>query len=157
MRVAIITGGSHGYGKKIAEELGTTMRVFSISRTHGVDLEDRESIIKFVNTVYETVTKLDMLVLCAATLPELRPIPMIDESEWDKTLSINLTANFILLKMLHPLLKAADNPHIVYFGSVVVDKNHPYWGAYRVSKSAMVSLMQTYAEENPDIKVYSCE
>ena len=48
---------------------------------------------------------------------------------------------------MDPLLRISEEGRIIFLSSDVSDGLHPYWGAYAVSKSALETMVSTYAKE----------
>ena len=88
-----------------------------------------------------------MLVLNAATLGTLTPVPHIDLKEFDQVVSLNLTANWRLVRAFDPLLRASPAGRLVSLTSTVAAQPRAFWGAYAATKAALDSLMLTYGAE----------
>ncbi len=91
--------------------------------------------------------RLDGLAHVAGILGDLGPIEQYDVPTWCKVLHVNLTAAFIVTRMLLPLLKRADDASIVFTSSTVARAGRAYWGAYAASKFGTEGLMQVLAHE----------
>ncbi|KZZ64881.1 hypothetical protein A3765_20790 [Oleiphilus sp. HI0130] len=63
-------------------------------------------------------------------------------------MQVNVHANFLLVKTMIPLLRAADEPSVVFTSSSVGRKGRAFWGAYAVSKFATEGLAQILADEH---------
>ena len=63
---------------------------------------------------------------------------------------INLTAPFVLTKVLLPLLNKSDDATIVFTSSGVGRKGRAYWGAYAVSKFGTEGLTEVLADETQE-------
>jgi NAD(P)-dependent dehydrogenase (short-subunit alcohol dehydrogenase family) len=68
--------------------------------------------------------------------------------DWDQVLSLNLTANFRLLRSFDPLLRMSDAGRAIFVSSTITQGVWPYWGAYSVSKAGLETMVKTYASEN---------
>ena len=67
---------------------------------------------------------------------------------WHKVMSVNLDANFLLLRECHPLLKLAPNGgRVVVIGSKNVPAPGPGAAAYSASKAAVNQLVRVAALE----------
>jgi NAD(P)-dependent dehydrogenase (short-subunit alcohol dehydrogenase family) len=111
------------------------------------DLTDSEAIDRLASALANRWGRLDVLVLNAAQLGSLAPIPHIDPKDWDRVIAINLTANWRLLRALDPLLRQAGAAHVVALTSSVGSTPRAYWGAYAASKAALENLIATYGLE----------
>jgi NAD(P)-dependent dehydrogenase (short-subunit alcohol dehydrogenase family) len=81
-------------------------------------------------------------------LGELAPLADVAEKVWRNTLEVNLTANFLLIGALDPLLRASGSARVVFLTSRVGGSEpRAFWGAYAVSKAGLEMLAKTYALE----------
>ncbi|MBA4160638.1 MAG: oxidoreductase [Novosphingobium sp.] len=167
-QIALVTGASAGIGAATAKALAAagahvvlTARTAkaleeveeSIFQAGGsatiapVDLTDGDGIARLANAVAERWGKLDILVHCAAVLPELTAVRDIDQTQFSKALTVNALAVQALIARFDPLLKASDDPRFVHLTTSVVGAPRAYWGAYAASKAAAEVLVTCYAEE----------
>ncbi|WDI31484.1 SDR family NAD(P)-dependent oxidoreductase [Hyphococcus flavus] len=168
-KTALVTGASRGIGKAIAVALAKAgAHVLALARTSGaleelddeikaaggnaslipMDLIEGDNIERLAGALTERFEKLDILVLNAAILGELAPLPDIDPKVWKQTLDLNVTANWRLLRALDPILRKSDSGHVMFLTSAVGGEYaRAFWGAYAVSKAALEMLAETYAEE----------
>lgn len=176
-KTALVTGASRGIGRAIALALAKAgAHVLALARTSGaleelddeiraaggkaslipMDLVEGDGIEKLAGAIAERFDKLDILVLNAATLGELAPLPDIDPKVWRRTLDLNVTANWRLIRALDSLLRKSQDGRVLCLTSRVGGEHaRAFWGAYAVSKAALEMLAQTYAEEtkNTDVSV----
>ncbi len=167
-QLALVTGASRGIGAATAEALaGAGAHVILVARTAGgleeveerihgaggnatiapLDLTDGESIARLAAAVAERWGKLDTLVLNAATLGSLTPVPAIDGKEFNKVLTLNLLAQQALITAFDPLLRQSGDATVVAVTSSVGQTPRAFWGAYGASKAALEMLVLSYAEE----------
>lgn len=167
-QLALITGASRGIGAATAEALAAGgAHVVLVARTPGgleevedrihqaggtatiapLDLTDGENIGKLAAAIAGRWDKLDMLVLNAATLGTLTPVPAIDGKEFNKLLTLNLLANQALVAAFDPLLRKSRNARVAAVTSSVGRSPRAYWGAYGASKAALETLVLSYGEE----------
>ncbi len=171
-QVALVTGASRGIGAAIAAALARAgAHVVLTGRDTGlleaveerifeaggsatiapVDLADADGIARLANAVAERWRKLDVLVHCAAVLPELMAAKDIDQVGFSKALTVNVLATQALLARFDPLLKASDDPRLVYLTTSVATAPRAFWGAYAASKAAAEVLIDCHAQETRNI------
>jgi NAD(P)-dependent dehydrogenase (short-subunit alcohol dehydrogenase family) len=167
-RVALVTGASRGIGRAVAVQLAREgWRVVCVARAqkaleelddrirgHGgeatlvpLDLRDGNAIDHLGAAIYERFGKLDALAACAGTLGSLTPAQQITPAVMDETMAVNFTANYRLIRALHPLLRVSDAGRAVFVTSGASRNLHAYWGPYAASKAALDALIGCYAQE----------
>jgi NAD(P)-dependent dehydrogenase (short-subunit alcohol dehydrogenase family) len=167
-QLALVTGASRGIGAATAEALAAAgAHVIMVARTAAgleeaedrihqaggtatiapLDLTEGESIAKLAAAVAERWNRLDILVLNAAMLGTLAPVPAIDGKEFNKVLTLNLLAQQTLIAAFDPLLRNSGDAQLVAVTSSVGRNPRAYWGAYGASKAALEALVLSYAEE----------
>ena len=172
-RIALVTGASRGIGRAAAAALAAAgAHVVATARTVGglealdddirrrgakggatlvpLDLGDGEGIDRLGQSLLERWGRLDILVANAGRLGALAPLGHIPPQEWARTLEINLTANWRLIRALEPLLRRSDAGRAIFTTSGAARKCRAYWGAYSVSKAALEALVATWAAETKD-------
>ena len=168
-QVALVTGASRGIGAATAAALARAGAHVVLTARNGkalekveevifaaggsatiapVDLGDADGIVRLANAVAERWSALDILVHCAAVLPELTSVRDIDQTQFSKALTVNVLATQALLARFDPLLKASADPRLIYLTSSVASEPRAYWGAYAASKAAAENLIASYAEES---------
>lgn len=167
-RIALVTGASRGIGAATAEKLAAEGAHVVLTARTAKDLEAVEQRIfeaggsatiapmdlteagnneRLAAAVRERWGKLDILVLNAAMLGTLAPVPVIDAAEFNRVLTLNLLAQQALIASFDALLRASDAGRVVVLTSSVGQKPRAYWGAYGASKAALENLALSYAEE----------
>jgi len=167
-RVAVVTGASRGIGRAAALALAEAgAHIIALARTQGaleslddeirargssatlvpVNLKDLDAIDRLGAAIYERWGKLDILLGNAGLLGELAPITHIDQPVWDEVMTVNVTANYRLLRSFDPLLRASDAGRAIFLTSGAAHKCNAYWGIYSISKAALEALVRTYAAE----------
>jgi NAD(P)-dependent dehydrogenase (short-subunit alcohol dehydrogenase family) len=167
-QVALVTGASRGIGAATAEALAREgAHVVLAARTAGaleevedrihkaggsatiapLDLAEGESIARLAAAMAERWQVLDILVLNAAMLGTLTPVPNIDGKEFSKLLTLNLLAPQALLAAFDPMLRKSDQGRVLAVTSSVGRQPRAFWGAYGASKAALETLVLSYADE----------
>ena len=108
-------------------------------------------------TIKDQYGQLDGLLNNAAILGTITPLEQIKQTEFEKVLHVNVTAQFLLTKQMLPLLKASAFASILFTSSGVGKKGRAFWGTYAISKFATEGMMQVLADEleNSNIRVNS--
>lgn len=172
-KVALITGASRGIGAAVAKAYAAQgAQVVLLARTVErmeqiddqireaggkpavivpCDLLDSDLIDAIGPNLLERFGKLDILVGNAGMLGNLGPLTHLEPKTWDKVMNLNVTANYRLLRICEPLLKRAeDGGRVIMVTSSVGQKAAPYWGAYKISKSALDAMVEMVAAEWAD-------
>jgi NAD(P)-dependent dehydrogenase (short-subunit alcohol dehydrogenase family) len=173
-RIALVTGASRGIGRAVAHELAKAgAHVIALARTQGAleelddeirtlggeatlvpcDLVDHDALDRLGAAIHERWGQLDILVGNAGLLGVLSPLGHIDPKEWDKVFSVNVTANWRLIRSLDPLLKRSDAGRVVFLSSGAGHRAdlRAYWGLYGTTKAALDTLARFYAAETQNI------
>ena len=166
--LALVTGASRGIGAATAIALaGAGHHVVLTARTEGgleateaaihdaggsatiapFDIADGDAIDRLAQAVGARWGKLDVMVLNAAMLGELMPVPHVPPKDFDQLFKVNVTANFRLIRAFDPLLRASTAAHVVAVTSSVARSPRAYWGGYAASKAALETLLETYGAE----------
>ncbi len=179
-KIVLVSGASRGIGYAAAleaarrgahviaaartvgglEELDDAIRsVGSTSTLVPLDLADFPAIDRLGQAIAERWGRLDGLVGNAAQLGSITPVPHLDPAEFEKVLTINVTANFRLIRALDAPLRQAEAGRAVFVSSGAGRNPRPYWGLYAASKAALDALVTSYAGEvaqtNMRVNLYS--
>lgn len=167
-QTALVTGASKGIGAATAKALAAagahvviTARdaksleaieeaIFEAGGSATIapcDLAEGDSIARLAEAIAQRWGLLDVMVHCAAMLPELTSVRDIDQTQLSKALTINVLATQALIARFDPLFKRASDPRMVYLTTSVATDPRAYWGAYAASKAAAENLVASYAEE----------
>jgi NAD(P)-dependent dehydrogenase (short-subunit alcohol dehydrogenase family) len=167
-KVALVTGASRGIGAATAKALAAQgAHVILTARTAKdleavedaiftaggsatiapLDLTDGDSISRLAVAVTERWGKLDILVLNAAMLGTLSPVPAIDGAEFARLFTLNVTAQQVMIASFDALLRKSDAGRLVALTSSVGASPRAFWGAYGASKAALENLVQCYGDE----------
>ena len=173
-RIALVTGASRGIGRAVAlamaregahviitgrtvgalEELDDEIQAAGGSATiMQLDLKKSDKVDQIGPTLYQRWGRLDILVGNAGMLGNLTPLAHVTDAAWADVMAVNLTANWRLIRTLDPLLQRSDAGRAIFVTSGAATKSTAYWGLYAATKSALETLVKTYAAENATTKV----
>ncbi len=153
-KTALVTGGRSGIGRAIAERLRHEgARVFTAQRGADPELEwitadftDPDSPRRVVDAVIAKAGRLDVLVNNAGMMQESSVEDMSLE-DWQRTLTVNLTAPFLMIKAALPHLRKTRGC-IVNTGSIEGLGSNPGHAAYCASKAGLHSLARAVAVDH---------
>lgn len=163
--VAVVTGGSRGIGKSIAEALlekGFTVIVTArnkgteieeLEKAYGKNIlfvpcdisrqEDRKKLASFVN---DSFGRLDLLVNNAGVAPkERKDILEITPEDFDYLTDINLKGTFFVTQELTPVLTANEKSRIVNISSMSAYTASVNRGEYCISKAGISMITKLFA------------
>lgn len=143
-QLALVTGGTRGVGKAIAEALdaaGAEVRVFS--RSGGVDVTDREA----VESAVAGLGAVDLLVNNAGTLDALGPIWEVDPEAWRRDLETSVLGTFHCSRAVLPGMIERGRGRIVNVSSGTATRPYPHGSGYAAAKAALLNFTETLAAE----------
>jgi len=161
--VALITGASRGLGAELAQILSQTHHIIAVSRTIGalealddqikkcggsstlapMDLTDEKAIAKLCRSIFDRWGKISLWAHTAIHAAPLGPVITIDSQDWEKSITINVTALTKLIPMVSPLLE--KNSKAIFFeDSTILKKFSSIYGA---TKAAQIHLVKTWKDE----------
>jgi len=171
-KVALITGGARGIGAEIAKRFvddGAKIVISDVRKdllegvAHSLksgmvatcvgDVTSWDDVQKMVAETVKFGGKIDVLVNNAG----IRPISSLletSEEEWNRTMAVNLTAQFLFIKEVAPCMVKQGKGKIINMASVLALKPNRNSLAYAVSKAGVAMLTKCAALElGPEISV----
>jgi NAD(P)-dependent dehydrogenase (short-subunit alcohol dehydrogenase family) len=175
-RIVLVTGASRGIGRAAAIALANDgAHVVLVARTVGgleetddeirkcggsatlvpLDVTNYSGVDQLGATIFERWGRLDGFLGNAGELGVLTPLSHLDPKIWQKSIDVNVTANWRLIRSLDPLLRKSEAARVVFVSSGAARNFRPYWGSYSIAKAALEALALTYAAEcaNTNINV----
>lgn len=167
-KVALVTGASRGIGYEIAKGLAAEgAHVIATARTVGgleelddeirsaggattlvpLDLQDMEGIDRLGGAIFERWKHLDVFVANGGMLGVLSPIGHIEAKIFERTMTVNVTATWRLIRSLDPLLRRASAGRAILMSSGAAQTAKAYWSLYAASKAAVEALAKSWANE----------
>jgi NAD(P)-dependent dehydrogenase (short-subunit alcohol dehydrogenase family) len=167
---ALITGGSQGLGKAIAEHfLGEGANVVLCARSEKdlsatrselakkfprqkvlaktCDVANEAQVNELVAFAAREIGQINALVLNAGIYGPMGPTETVPLEEWRRAMDINLYGVLLPSRAVIPHFKNAGRGKIVVLSGGGATNPLPNISAYAASKAAVVRLMETLAEE----------
>lgn len=161
-KCAVITGGASGIGKAVCKALaseGYHIVIADINDGEGealardlnglyvhADLTKKENVRLLIDKVLKKYGSVDILINNAG-FQHVSPLEDFPEEQWDKMLSVMLTAPFLLSKYVWPSMKQKGWGRIVNIASVHAMVASPNKVAYVSAKHGLLGLTRTAALE----------
>ena len=163
-KTALITGASGAIGGAIARGLHAQGATVAISgtrreeldklaailgdRVHVLpcDLADKEAVEALVPAAEAKMEKLDILVANAGVNRDNLFVQLSDD-DWEKVISINLTATFRLTRAAVKGMMRRRFGRVIGISSVVGFTGNPGQGNYTASKAGLVGMLKSVAFE----------
>lgn len=166
-KTAIVTGSNKGIGQAMAIGLAeagadiigvsssfptdseTEKAVKAIGRKftrYNADFSVRESVYEFIQAVKKEQPAIDILVNNAGTIMR-EPAASHPDEYWDKVLSINLDAPFVLAREFGKDMISRGNGKIIFTCSMLSYQGGINVPGYTASKSAVAGLVKALANE----------
>jgi NAD(P)-dependent dehydrogenase (short-subunit alcohol dehydrogenase family) len=167
-KTVLVTGASKGIGKAIAIAFGTAgANVVATGRNQGeivdvtatisargsnaigvtADLGKESEIDLMVDAAQKEFGGVDILVNNAAIIHPRISIVDLDADLWRDVLNVNLTGAFLITQKLLPGMIERKHGKVINISSIGGRSGGAGRGAYRVTKSGLISFTQTLAAE----------
>jgi NAD(P)-dependent dehydrogenase (short-subunit alcohol dehydrogenase family) len=163
-RVAIVTGGSQGIGRAIAQRLAADGARIVIADLKGaeeaasafpdgvgltVDVASEDDTARMAAQTVERCGAIDILVNNAGLYASLqmRPFEQIPVDEWRRVMDVNVLSMFLTCRAVVPRMRERGGGRIVNISSGTPFRGVPFLLHYVTSKGAIVTLTRALAKE----------
>jgi NAD(P)-dependent dehydrogenase (short-subunit alcohol dehydrogenase family) len=160
----LVTAGASGIGRTVVENFlaqNSLVHVCDISESHLADLAtafpavgstrtdvaDEQQVNHLFEKAKDHLGGLNVLVNNAGIAGPTAPIDRIELKDWERTLAVNITGQFLCARRAVPLLKQAGGGSIVNVSSVAGRLGMALRAPYSASKWAVVGFTKTLAAE----------
>jgi NAD(P)-dependent dehydrogenase (short-subunit alcohol dehydrogenase family) len=110
------------------------------------DLGDEVPARTLQSRIYERFRELDAAVATLGGWAQGKPLTSVDMATWERVLRENLTAHFLAVKMLVPLLNPRTGSY-VHINGISAEQPYPMAGPLAMAAAAQKSMVLTLAEE----------
>ena len=164
-KVVLITGGSRGIGKAVAElfmkegaqivitsknqkQLQQTAKEMGNSFFVVGDVRNENDVKNVITKTIKKFGRIDILVNNVGVLPKMKPLDKITEKEWNEIIDVNLNGHFRFTKYVIPQMKK-NGGSIINISSDAGLKafENFYADAYVAAKAAIILLTKSWALE----------
>jgi 3-oxoacyl-[acyl-carrier protein] reductase len=112
-----------------------------------IDISERKEVERMVADVHKRLGPVGILVNNAGIQGPIGPVADNDSDEWLRTIEVNLIGTFHSIKSVLPGMIARRRGKIINLSGGGATSPRPNFSAYAVSKTAVVRLTETLAEE----------
>jgi rhamnose utilization protein RhaD (predicted bifunctional aldolase and dehydrogenase)/NAD(P)-dependent dehydrogenase (short-subunit alcohol dehydrogenase family) len=161
-KVALVTGCAAGIGFAIAESLAEQgaqvvgldidKEIPEIMKKIGgvgivVNLTEDQPVQDAIEFVVKEYGGIDIVVSNAGIFPKNEHLDVMAQTDWDRTISINLTSHQKLMNKVIPYVKLGLDASIIFVGSRNFKAPGPGASAYSCSKAALTQLCRVASLE----------
>lgn len=161
----LITAGASGLGLEMAKsflgagcevficdvddkQLGIVQAEFPALHTAITDVSDEAGVSDLFQQVHDRLGGLDVLINNAGIAGPTAYIESVSKADWDKTLDINITGQFLCARLAVPMLKkSAGGGVMINMSSVAGHLGYAGRIAYSASKWAVIGFTKSLAIE----------
>lgn len=166
--VAIVTGGSQGIGRAVAEAYGREgaqvvvvnsgnpergEEVANAIESRGgrasalrADVTNKPEVDALADQVVDRFGTIDIL-FHAAGLMINKPVEDYTEEDWDRTIDVNLKGTFLIAQAVLPVMRAQHHGKIIFTASIAGSRAFPNALPYCASKGGVLMMTKALAAE----------
>ncbi len=131
--------------KTALDAIGSSLQI-SPERLFEADLGDESSIAALGEAVHQQVPHIDILIN-ASGIGIIKPFEQLQLEEFQRSIQVNLTGPFLLMKTFLPAMKKAGKGLIINIPGVLGKVPMAGAAAYCAGKYGLVGMMQSIREE----------
>ncbi|CAM3424588.1 SDR family oxidoreductase [Bordetella sputigena] len=163
-RKVLITAGADGLGWEMTQAFhraGASVMICDINaarladaarhlpglHTALADVADEASVATLFKAVGDKLGGLDILINNAGIAGPTGFVETLSKADWDRTLAVNITGQFLCARLAVPLLKQSTAGVMINLSSAAGHLGFPGRSAYAASKWAVVGFTKTLALE----------
>lgn len=164
-KVAVVTGAAGGMGvevvqtflregaKVVAADLHTeALALLSQSDSKSLisistDVTNEKMVHRLVEQAIHHFGQTDILLNVAGVAQAATPTEAVTMDEWNRIMTVNVTAPFLTCKAVIPAMKKQNGGVIINVGSIAAERPRPGLSAYIASKGAVVAFTKSLALE----------
>lgn len=167
-RVALVTGAAQGIGFAIAERLaraGARVMLADIdldkataaaqqvcaagyqARAVHVDVTQPDDVCAMIDHTLASYGQVDILVNNAGITGRAAPIWELDDGDWRRVLTLDLTSVFYCCRAVVPHMRARHTGAIVNVASISGKEGNPQMLPYSTAKAGVIALTKALAKE----------
>lgn len=150
MALALAEAGADVVGASIVDDYSATKEVVEATGRkftyHKVDISNRDALYGFIKTVLKENKRIDILVNNAGIILR-KPAAEHPDDFWDKVISINLDAQFILGREFGKHMIEQGGGKIIFTCSLLSFQGGVNVPGYTASKSAVAGLVRAFGNE----------
>ncbi len=167
-KVALVTGAAQGIGYAIAERLAQAGASVVLADLHAdaaekaaqqlrakgakslavrADVTHQEEVEAMVAQTLERFGRLDILVNNAGITGRAAPLWELNEEDWTRVLTLNLTSVFSCCRAVIGTMRQQRSGSIVNIASISGKEGNPTMIPYSVSKAGVIALTKALAKE----------
>ncbi|MDC1068195.1 3-oxoacyl-[acyl-carrier-protein] reductase [Candidatus Kapabacteria bacterium] len=156
-KISIVTGGTRGIGKAIAQKLHSEgSKVYILGRTEPneetdlifkkCDIASFENVGDVIKEIHKEAGRIDILVNNAGITKDNLLLRM-NENDWDNVLNINLKGVFNTCKHVSRIMLSQRIGRIINIGSIVGTTGNAGQVNYSAAKAGLQGLTKSLAKE----------
>ncbi|MBV9119640.1 MAG: SDR family oxidoreductase [Chloroflexi bacterium] len=171
-KVAIVTGGGQGIGRRyceglaaegarvvvadIAEDLAVNVAAGINGTAVRVDISEEASVASMIEKALDSYGRIDCLINNAAIFTEVLPRKAFDDiplDEWDRLFAVNVRGTWLCCRAAAPVFRRQHSGVIVNISSGTIFGGTPGFMHYVTSKAAVWGMTHCLAKELGDFGV----